>query len=85
MGKRARRRAKEHEVAVDERRALVDGILERRSRSETVGELRRLADGRRLIDERIDDVAIGWLRRASAGCRSPKRSESRARQLGKAS
>lgn len=73
MGKRARRRAREHQATVDERRESVDAVLDRRSRSETVGELRRLADGRRVIDQRIDDVVeqlvargVGWVPIAEA-------------------
>jgi hypothetical protein len=73
MGKRARRRTREHQATVDERRAAVDVVLARRSRSETVGELRRLADGRRVIDQRIDDVVeqlvangVGWVPIADA-------------------
>ena len=73
MGKRARRRARGHGATVDERRASVDAVLERRSRSDTVGELRRLADGRRVIDRRIEDVVdhlvakgVGWVPIAEA-------------------
>ena len=68
MGKRMRRRAREHWARVDERRTSVEAVLARRSRSETVGELRRLAAGRRVIDQRIDDVVdqlvatgVGWV------------------------
>jgi uncharacterized protein (DUF4415 family) len=68
MGKRARRRARAQQATVDERRASVDAVLARRSRGETVRELRRLADGRRVIDRRIDDVlerlvakGVGWV------------------------
>jgi uncharacterized protein (DUF4415 family) len=73
MGKRARRRAREFQAGVDDRRVSADAVLERRSRSETVGELRRLADGRRVIDRRIDDVieqlvanGVGWVTIAEA-------------------
>jgi hypothetical protein len=73
MGKRARRRAREREATVEERRATVDAVLGRRSRSDTVAELRRLADGRRVINERIDDVVdqlvakgVGWVPIADA-------------------
>jgi hypothetical protein len=73
MGKRARRRAREHQATVKERQASVDAVLDRRSRSETVGELRRLADGRRVIDQRIEDVVdqlvasgVGWVPIAEA-------------------
>ena len=73
MGKRARRRARAHQSTVDDRRALAGAVLGRRSRSETVGELRRLADGRRVIDQRIDDVVeqlvasgVGWVPIAEA-------------------
>ena len=73
MGKRARRRAREREATVEERRASADAVLGRRSRSDTVAELRRLADGRRIIDRRIDDVVdqlvaqgVGWVPIAEA-------------------
>jgi hypothetical protein len=73
MGKRARRRAREFQAGVDERRASADAALEHRSRSETLGELRRLADGRRVIDQRIEDVVeqlvasgVGWVPIADA-------------------
>lgn len=68
MGKRGRRRAREQEATVEDRRTAVEAVLARRSRSESVGELRRLAAGRRVIDERIDDVVgqlvakgVGWV------------------------
>lgn len=68
MGKRGRRRAREHEATVDDRRTAVEAVLARRSRSESVGELRRLAAGRRVVDQRIDDVVdqlvakgVGWV------------------------
>jgi hypothetical protein len=73
MGKRARRRARDLKAAVDERRVSADAVLERRSRGETVGELRRLADGRRVLDQRIDHVVdelvangAGWVPIAEA-------------------
>ena len=73
MGKRARRRGREHEATVDLRRASADTVLARRSRCDTVAELRRLADGRRIIDRRIDDVVdqlvangVGWVPIADA-------------------
>lgn len=49
MGKRVRRRAREHQAAVDERRVSAAAVLERCSRSDTIGELRRLAAGRREV------------------------------------
>ena len=73
MGKRARRRAREIQAGVDDCRTSADAVLERRSRSETLGELRRLADGRRVLDRRIDDVieqlvanGVGWVPIADA-------------------
>jgi len=73
VGKRARRRAREVQADVEERRVSADAILERRSRSETIGELYRLAQGRRLIDRRIEDVVeqlvaigVGWVPIAEA-------------------
>lgn len=56
MGKRARRRARQQQADVEQRRPVAEAVLARRSRSDSVGELRRLADGRRVIDRRIDDV-----------------------------
>lgn len=68
MGKRARRRAREHQATVDDRQASADAFLGRRSRCDSVEELRRLVDGRQLIDRRIDDVVdqlvlkgVGWV------------------------
>jgi hypothetical protein len=73
MGKRARRRGRQHQAGVDERRTSADAVLGRRSRSESVDELRRLVDGRRMIDRRIDDVVdqlvakgISWVLIAEA-------------------
>ena len=73
MGKRSRRRAREQQATVEDRRVLAEAVLGRLSRSETVAELRRLADGRRVIDQRIDDVVeqlvasgVGWVPIAEA-------------------
>lgn len=73
MGKRARRRTRELQATFDERRVAADAVLLRRSRSDTVAELRRLADGRRVIDRRIVDVVeqlvahgVGWVPIADA-------------------
>lgn len=73
MGKRARRREQHHRELIDERRVEAEAVLARRSRSETVGELRRLAEGRRVIDRRIEDVVdhlvtdgVGWVAIAAA-------------------
>lgn len=73
MGKRARRRAREHQTDIYQRRAAADAVLERRSRGATIGELRRLADGRSMIDQRINDVVdelaakgVGWVPIAEA-------------------
>lgn len=73
MGKRARRRDRQHRELIDERRVEAEVVLARRSRSETVGELRRLAEGRRVIDRRIEDVVdqliadgAGWVAIAAA-------------------
>jgi hypothetical protein len=73
MGKRARRRAREQQATVDERRVSADAVLARRSRSDSVVELCRLVDGRRVIDRRIEDIVdqlvakgVGWVPIADA-------------------
>lgn len=73
MGKRSRRRERQHQAVVGALRASADAVLARRSRSDSVDELRRLADGRRLIDRRIEDVVdqlvakgISWVLIAGA-------------------
>lgn len=60
-------------MTVDERRSSADAVLERRSRSDSIGELRRLVEGRLVIDRRIDDVVdqlvakgVGWVPIAEA-------------------
>lgn len=73
MGKRARRRARQELAEFHDRRAAAEAVLGRRSRSDSVGELRRLTEGRRAIDARIDDVidelvanGVGWVQIAEA-------------------
>jgi hypothetical protein len=73
VGKRARRRTRQHAAEIDLRRLSAEAVLARRSRSESLGELRRLADGRRAIDGRIGDVVdelvakgVGWVPIAEA-------------------
>jgi hypothetical protein len=73
MGKRARRRAREQRPVIAERSVSAEAVLGRRSRSDSLTELRRLADGGRVIDRRSDDVVdqlvaigIGWVPIAEA-------------------
>lgn len=73
MGKRARRRARQQQNAIEKRRAAAGIVLEGRSRSESLQELRRLVVGRRVIERGIDDVVdeliatgVGWVPIAEA-------------------
>lgn len=68
MGKRARRRVREHQSAVDQRRVAAELALAGPADGPPLEDLRRLAERRVIIDRRIEDLVdqlvaagVGWV------------------------
>jgi hypothetical protein len=68
MGRRGRRRARQHQALIDERRAPANAAVERRRGRASLEELHRLVEGRQAIDRRVEDVidqlvvaGVGWV------------------------
>ena len=68
MGKRARRRARQHKTESNQRQVSVEEVLDRRCGRASLQELHRLVEGRQRIDRRIEDVVdqlvdggVGWV------------------------